>query len=175
MHELVVVIIAIAAALIVFGLHVVFGRYLIQALDLPTDLPDACRFEPPPPPAAGPAGASERAAAQHQRHQVAAGAKQAWDLALTIHQRSTDRALLTQAETLAEEACAQVRGDDNVAGLARCHAISAELTTMLATCPPPADDAAPPRGRLLILFAVLLLAVAWLIWGLPWLRSSTMP
>lgn len=71
---------AVVAALLVFAVVVVGGRWLVQRLRLPTDLPEGPRFEPPPPPAVDrcdPAAARAAAAIQLRRAALGDEAHQA--------------------------------------------------------------------------------------------------
>ncbi len=165
MDPLLMTMVAVLLALSGFGLMVILGVAVVEALRLPRDLPDELRFVAPVP-EVDDRPPAERAA----QHQVlaAAGAAvhqvhvDAWAVVMAAegHDDSDLHAASRQARALAEEA-AQAWQAQDVAACERCRSTCAALRSRIERLV--ADRPDPRRRRILILLALLLIMILWLV------------
>lgn len=188
------VVAALIGALAVFGAAVSAGAWLVRALRLPVELPDACRFEPRPPPVGPPEGAPQRAEVWDRRRVACDAAAATQREALRLHEilaeladpqrptgaadrdalLTTVRPLAAQAEAEADAAAEAMHDADEAVAIERCSqaaatvgGLHAQAEAMLAALPPPARS-----HRSLILLGLLAAVVAlWLLLML-WLQQQ---
>ena len=166
MDPLLMTMLAVLLALTCFGLLVIVGVAVVEALRLPRDLPDELRFTAPVPDTDDGRPPAERAAAYQALARAGAAVHRvhvdAWAVVMVAdgHDDADLQTAADQARRLAEDAATawQARDLDACARCRdECRALRQGIARRVAELPD------PRRRRILILLGLLVIMILWLV------------